>query len=273
MAFYLLNKKPGLTSNKTLSNFKKGKSFLKIGFSGVLDPFASGLLIVATDSDTKFLELFLNSDKTYIGSILFGTRTNTLDTDGYIVDRIKDFSINKYKLNKMIEKKFVGEILQIPPNYSNIKINGKRAHELSRKNIDFKLKPIKRKINSFKIKELSNIEYKFKINVSSGTYIRSIARDLGDEFSIPSMLTSLRRTSIGKIKSPVFRKFKKIKREKIVPMSFVKIDDLLYKNLIDGKIIDFKREENELVVKNSKGNNMWIKKIENNKYKIKKNID
>ncbi len=269
MAFYLIDKEQGITSNKALSFIKKEFDISKAGFSGVLDPFATGLLIIATDGDTKFLDLFLHSPKTYSGEILFGKRTDTLDIDGEVISETKEFELDFEKLKQLINEKFIGKINQVPPKYSNIKVDGKRAHELSRKNIDFELKSVEREVYSFDVEKPNENKVKFIVNVSSGTYIRSLARDIGDELGIPTILSSLRRESIGGIKIP--SSTSEVRREEVVPLEFYDVNDNDVNNLLNGKVVEFNFTESELVVR-SNSRYIWIKELEKGKYKIHKNI-
>ncbi len=270
MTFYLLDKEQGITSNKALSFLKKELNIKKAGFSGVLDPFATGLLIVATDGDTKFLDLFLHSPKTYSGRILFGKRTDTLDIDGEVISE-DEVSIDFEKLKQIVEKKFIGKISQVPPKFSNIKVNGKRAHELSRKsNIDFELKPVDREVYKFEINKVNEVEFDFTVTVSSGTYIRSLARDIGDELEVPSMLTVLRRESVGEIK--VTDKTTIINREEIVPFEKFKVEKEIINNFLNGKVVELDSLSEDILINDGK-RYLWIKSIEKNKYKIHKNIE
>ncbi len=270
MAFYLLNKKSGITSNSSLNNFKKQLNIKKAGFSGVLDPFATGLLIIATDGDTKFLDVFLKMRKTYSGVILFGKSTDTLDTDGNVLEE-KEIKLDIKELKYIIENKFIGKIMQVPPIYSNIKVNGQRAHKLARKNEEFKLNEVEREIYSFDILNILENKVKFKIEVSSGTYIRSIARDIGVLMGIPTMLTKLKREKIGDI-SVHESDFLEIKRENLlINFEFKNIDINSMKDLLDGKKISINSDSNELIVNDNK-NVLWVKRIDD-KYKIYKKIE
>ncbi len=272
MAFYLLDKPQGITSNKALSFIKKEYNISKAGFSGVLDPFATGLLIVATKGDTKFLDLFLHSPKTYSGTILFGKRTDTFDIDGEVEEEIDGVKIDFEEIKNLIGQKFTGVISQVPPKHSNIKVNGKRAHELTRKgNFDFELKPVQREIYSFDIKQISDNEIEFLVKVSSGTYIRSLARDIGDELKLPSMLTSLRREAIGDIK-PVEKETILIERKEIVPFTFKEISNDLMTIILQGKDVEIDSVEDDLIVVDQT-RTVWLKKKSPNKYKIHKNIE
>ncbi len=269
MSIYLLDKKAEITSNKALSLFKRELNVKKAGFSGVLDPFATGLLIIATDGDTRFLDLFLNSEKTYTGKILFGKTTDTLDIDGEVIEEMADFNIDETELRKVISEKFTGPITQTPPNFSNIKVDGKRAHELSRRDIEFELKPVERNVHSFEIEKHSDVEYSFEVTVSSGTYIRSLARDIGKEINVPAMLTELRRTSIGNINVP--EDIIEVEREEIIPLPFMSVNEQVMNELLNGKVVEIENQNNELVVKDTE-RYIWIRSVSENKYKIHKNI-
>lgn len=275
MSFYLLDKPKDISSNKALSSLKKNINVKKAGFSGVLDPFATGLLICATNGDTKFLDRFLFSNKTYEGIIAFGFRTDTLDVDGQTISERNDFFISKEKLEDLIKEKFIGEINQIPPNFSNIKVNGERAHKLSRKNIEVKLKPVKRKIFNFQIISFKDNKLKFVVEVSSGTYIRSISRDIGDMLDIPTTLIELRRTMIGNIKTPKVSKnknFIEVKRKDVLDILEKDVDQVIFKNLLDGKEENIDSTFDELIVKFNDGE-LLINRTKGNFFKIKKRIN
>ncbi len=270
MSIYLIDKQSGITSNKALSLFKQKENVTKAGFSGVLDPFATGLLIVATDGDTKFLDLFLNSSKTYEGTMLFGKATDTLDTDGEVTEEVEGVDIIFPELIHVIQDHFIGRIEQIPPKHSNIKVDGKRAHELTRKDIDFELKPVTREVISFEVSQLNGNEFKFKVEVSSGTYIRSLARDIGEYLGVPAMLTSLRRVSIGDINVP--EDIIKVNREDIIPIPFKNVSDNIITDILNGKEVNIDSEDNELII-NDANRCVWVKKKESGLYKIHKNIE
>ncbi len=269
MAFYLLDKTKGNTSNFSLKKFKSELNIRKAGFSGVLDPFATGLLIIATDGDTRFLDMFLKSRKTYIGKILFGKTTDTLDIDGAITEE-KESKITLDEINEIISKKFTGWIKQTPPKFSNIKVNGKRAHELARENKEFNLDEVEREVFKFNITNFSNNEATFEVEVSSGTYVRSLAKDLGECLDVPAMLIELRRTKIGDLELPK-NELTEISRKDIIPFKFVSLDEKLIKDLLDGKFINIEEKENDIIVNGDK-DVLWIKGY-CSKYKIHKRIE
>ncbi len=195
--FYLINKEKGCTSFKNISILRKILNLKKVGFAGTLDPMASGLLILASGKATKFLDAFHSLDKVYEAQIEFGKISNTFDAEGVI--KIKKISKepSEKKILKLLEKKFKGTILQTTPIISAKKINGRKAYELARKNLKIKLKPVKITINEIKILKYKYPFLTLKINCSKGTYIRSIANDLGKKLKTGGMLVKLKRISIG----------------------------------------------------------------------------
>ena len=197
MAIYKLDKPTGITSAKYLNKFKRENNIKKAGYSGTLDPFASGLLIVGTDKDTKMLTSLLSENKEYIGEFTFGFRTDTDDIDGEVVEK-STIEVSDEQVKDVISKHFIGKIKQTPPNYSATKVNGVRAYKLARDKKDFKLVPKEREVFLFKIKKVSKNTYSFNISVSSGTYIRALIRDIAKHLETCATLTSLRRTKVGK---------------------------------------------------------------------------
>lgn len=169
---------------------------LKVGHAGTLDPLATGLLIICTGRYTKKIDEYQGMDKVYVGSMHFGATTSSFDKETEID---KEFDISDVDIESLSDtaKKFEGEIKQIPPQYSAIKVDGKRAFNYARNNEEIKLKSRDVRINYFNIinTDLPNID--FAISCSKGTYIRSLVRDFGEELGKGAFLTGLRRTQIG----------------------------------------------------------------------------
>ena len=196
----LVNKPPGPTSHDIVDDVRKITGESRVGHTGTLDPFAEGLLIVLVGREaTKRQAEFLKLDKEYIATLRFGAETDTDDITGsslsFARDRGQKITIND---TKRVIQKFIGEISQIPPDYSAIKIKGKKAYELARKGEKPKLEP--RKINIYNIKIL-NYEWpllELTVQCSSGTYIRALARDIGRDLGCGAYLEKLIRTKIGK---------------------------------------------------------------------------
>ena len=190
----LYNKPPGLTSFESLSVIKKTFNTGKVGHTGTLDKFASGLLLVLIGRAVKLTPLLIKVSKEYFGSIQFGIQTDTLDPEGKIIDTAEIPA--RENVEKAIES-FKGKIEQAPPLYSAIHINGKRAHELAREGKEPEMK--KRAVTVYNLELISWNPPAAEIyaKVSSGTYIRSLARDIGIAAGSRAHLKSLVRTKVG----------------------------------------------------------------------------
>lgn len=195
----LIDKPKGMTSHDVIDAVRRITKERRVGHAGTLDPNATGLLIVAVGrEDTKKLgELTKNTRKTYLAEVMFGQLRDTDDVEGRVIKEDKTLSeISKVDLESAIHE-FLGKHKQMPPAYSAIKVNGKKAYDLARSGKDVVLK--ERDIEVFNAKLVA---YKFPkaeilFEVSSGTYIRSLARDLGEKFGTYAYLSNLRRTKIG----------------------------------------------------------------------------
>ena len=169
---------------------------LKVGHAGTLDPLATGLLIVCTGKMTKQIQMFQDQDKTYIGTLKLGITTPSYDLETEVDGT---FPTDHLTESILIEatRKFTGTIAQLPPIYSAIKIDGKRAFNYARKQQDVKLEPRIVTINRFLLEDIRIPEVSFVIDCSKGTYIRSLVHDFGKELQNGACLTSLRRTKSG----------------------------------------------------------------------------
>ena len=199
--FLLVNKPEGITSYDVI---RKLKTFLpkktKIGHSGTLDPFATGLLIVAIGRDyTRQLNTLLNLDKTYQAEITFGTETDSYDIDGIVTYTHPDpIALTENDVSPIIEK-FKGEIEQTPPIFSAKKINGKPAYKHAREGVHVELKKALVTIYEITLNELNNRSINVSIHCSKGTYIRSLAYDFGKALAIGAHLSKLNRLAIGNV--------------------------------------------------------------------------
>lgn len=176
-----------------------GLKKLKVGHAGTLDPLATGLMILCTGKATKKIESFQAKEKVYIATLKLGASTPSFDMETE-EEAWSDFSNITEKDFERIIKNFEGETEQVPPVFSAVKVNGKRAFEFARKGEDLKLQP--KKIVIRKIEQLS-FELPFvtlQVSCSKGTYIRALARDIGLELGCRAYLTGLQRTQIGDFK-------------------------------------------------------------------------
>ena len=178
---------------KKIRNITKHK---KVGHGGTLDPFASGVLIIGTEIDTKTLTSISSSDKTYEAELLLGKTTNTLDTEGSIVDEMQ---IPEIKSNILVSvlNSFLGSQKQQPPMYSAKKHKGTRLYKLARKNIEVDRKDVDININSIDLIDFNSNSIKFRVDCSKGTYVRVLGKDIAEKLGTVGYLTSLKRTKVG----------------------------------------------------------------------------
>jgi tRNA pseudouridine55 synthase len=184
------------TSTDVVRFLKKKLSLSKVGHAGSLDPRATGLLILCTDRMTKKINEFMNYEKEYQGVIRIGARTNSYDTESEEEDLRDVFGISDEAIEE-VRKTFLGEIEQVPPMHSALKLNGRPMYKLARKGEKLDLKPRRIEIKTFDIKRISDEEIYFSIICSKGTYIRSIANDFGEKLGVGGYLKELRRIRIG----------------------------------------------------------------------------
>tara|TARA_B100001250_G_scaffold322573_1_gene285820 strand:- start:441 stop:1283 length:843 start_codon:yes stop_codon:yes gene_type:complete len=191
--FLLVNKDPGITSSRVVQIVKKKFKLKKVGHLGTLDPMATGLLIIAINRATKFASLLLQSEKSYRAEVTLGTQTNTDDAEGEIISS-KEVDITELEAKETLLT-FLGASDQLPPDYSALKHKGKPMYKYARDGI--KVKKTARKIF---VKNIQNIlieipKVSCDITCSKGTYVRSIARDLGAKLGCGAHLSRLTRTS------------------------------------------------------------------------------
>jgi tRNA pseudouridine55 synthase len=175
---------------------KLGIKKIKVGHAGTLDPLATGLLIICTGKFTKRIEEFQAQQKEYTGTFFIGATTPSYDKETK-VDSVYNTDHIDEKLITETTQKFLGEISQVPPLFSAIKIKGDRAYNKARNKEDVILKPRNVVIEEFEITKIEMPEVSFRVKCSKGTYIRSLARDFGESLNSGAYLSSLRRTKIG----------------------------------------------------------------------------
>ena len=185
-----------MTSHDVVNRIRRIFNTKKVGHAGTLDPFATGVLPVAVGRATKFLEYLSDCDKSYRAEIFFGVETSTGDITGEVLQKSEYQPKALDEIEKVLSS-FIGTIQQTPPKYSAIKINGRKAYELARKSVDFELPS--REIIIYSLSVVSTTEDTVTIDVdcSKGTYIRSLAVDIGRRLDIPATLKNLQRTRAG----------------------------------------------------------------------------
>jgi tRNA pseudouridine55 synthase len=172
---------------------------IKVGHAGTLDPLATGLLIVCTGKMTKQIDHFQAEDKVYTGTITLGAVRPSYDLETEITETFPYEHISEEQIYKAAQT-LTGDLEQVPPMFSAIKINGVRAYHFARENQEIELKKRSIHIHKFEITGIELPEVHFEIKCSKGTYIRSLARDFGVELNNGAHLSALRRTAIGEFK-------------------------------------------------------------------------
>ena len=196
LGFLNIDKPKGMTSHDVVSKVRRILNIKQVGHSGTLDPFATGVLPIAIGKATKLIE-YLDDDKEYLATIKFGANTTTYDLEGEITQTF-DVKVSEIDVINALTN-FEGEISQIPPVYSAIKVNGKKLYDYARAGDAVEIKPRQVIIHNIELVEFNENEQVAKILVacSKGTYIRSIAYDLGKILNCGGYLIDLRRTRAG----------------------------------------------------------------------------
>ncbi|GBD86877.1 tRNA pseudouridine synthase B [bacterium BMS3Abin03] len=192
----LIDKPPQWTSFKVVYKIKKAINIRRVGHTGTLDPLATGLLIILTGKSTKKMLEFQNLDKTYEGIITLGKTSPSMDTETEITENDVPEDLTEEKILS-VRDRFLGEIVQVPPMYSALKVKGQKLYHLARKGKVVKREPRRVYISKFEIKKIDLPDIHFEIRCSKGTYIRVIANDFGEKLGCGAVLSSLRRTEIG----------------------------------------------------------------------------
>jgi tRNA pseudouridine55 synthase len=179
----------------TISKFL-GKKKIKVGHAGTLDPLATGLMIICTGRKTKEIELYQATEKEYIAELFIGATTPSFDRETEINQQFETHHISEVLIRKSLEN-FIGEIQQLPPSYSAKKIDGQRAYIKAHKGMEVEMKPATVKIHEIEFLSFSMQILKIRIRCAKGTYIRSLANDIGKAMNTGAYLYNLQRTKIG----------------------------------------------------------------------------
>lgn len=210
-----LYKPTGITSFDAVYKIKKLCNTKKVGHTGTLDPEASGVLPICIGSATKIVDYIMNDNKVYRAILKLGIETDTYDREGIVINK-SDVMPNEQDIVNAIQS-FIGEINQVPPMYSAIKVNGKKLYELARKGIEIERKPRKITIYDINIDEIKFPYVSFKVKCSKGTYIRSLCHDIGLKLGSFGTMWGLERLSSGNFKCE----------------NSVKLEDLTSQNVYD----------------------------------------
>lgn len=192
----LLDKPPGLSSNSAVQRVKRLLQAKKAGHTGSLDPIATGLLPVCLGEATKLAAFLLNDDKRYETRVRLGVTTASADIEGEVLEVRPVPELNAERIEAVLEQ-FRGAILQVPPMYSALKHQGQRLYELARKGIEVEREPRNVRIHSLELKEFGTDFLILDVHCSKGTYIRSLAADIGEALGCGGHVEQLRRTAVG----------------------------------------------------------------------------
>jgi len=192
----LVDKKTGITSHDVVEKFRRRSKIKKVGHTGTLDPLATGLLVLCVGKATRLQAYLMGMEKTYEGVIQFGWATDSYDAVGVPAGETSEVNVEHVDFAPLIAP-FLGAIQQMPPQFSAKKVGGVRAYELARKGEVAALTPKAVTVYEFEILAVTGSTARFRVRSSAGTYVRSLAHELGAAAGIPAHLKELRRTAIG----------------------------------------------------------------------------
>jgi tRNA pseudouridine55 synthase len=193
----VVDKPIGLTSHDVVQVIRRGTGIRRAGHTGTLDPRASGVLVILIGPAVRLSEYVSASDKRYQATIRLGSSTDTYDSEGTVTSSASVDDIAEDYFNEVLQR-FVGEIEQVPPPYSAVKVQGRKAYDMAREGEEFELIPRIINVYSLEILEWALPEVVVDVYCSSGTYVRSLANDLGKELGTGAHLVGLRRTKSGR---------------------------------------------------------------------------
>ncbi|MCU9934972.1 tRNA pseudouridine(55) synthase TruB [Mycoplasmopsis cynos] len=269
--FFKFYKQIGDFSNKTIRNLAKDLNVLKIGHTGILDPLAEGLIIFATDDDTKLFEYLKNTKKTYIATARLFLQSDTLDVTGN-VEELKKKNITRLELINAINQ-ISKTKSQVPPIYSAKKINGKKAYEYARENKIIEIRQQSINIDYIELIDFIGDTFKIRTTVSSGTYIRTLLLDIAKLLGTRCVMTSLKRIAIGEVELDSLKpgEYSKIKMESLFDIPKYYANQAELKELSFGRKILVNLSYETLFIINSSTNEIASAgEIQNNYFYPKK---
>ncbi len=240
----IINKEENMTSRDVVNIVSKKLNTRKVGHTGTLDPMAKGVLVLAIGKGLKIVDEITSYDKEYIAEVTLGIETDTLDITGDVVNKKRVTDLSGKKVKEVL-KSFIGKYKMQVPKYSAIKVNGKKLYEYARNNIEVEL-PIKEVfINNIELLNYDdageNIKFTFKCNVSKGTYIRSLIRDICKKLNVIGCMSDLVRTEQGRFSiedsiklDQIDEKIKLIKLKDALDLPMIEADEYLFNRIKNG---------------------------------------
>jgi len=191
-----VDKPTGMTSHDVVNIVRRKLNMRRVGHAGTLDPLATGVLIVLIGKSTKLFDKFSSFDKAYEATLMLGVTTHTADIQGKVLRQMPYADITRGQVEDAFQK-FVGEIDQVPPMVSAVKVNGKRLYQLARKGLEVAREPRRIKIDSLNLLNFSLPHVSFSVACSKGTYIRKLGEDIGELLGCGGCISQIKRTKVG----------------------------------------------------------------------------
>lgn len=226
-AVIVLNKPKGFTSQDAVTKVKKILKVKKAGHAGALDPMARGVLVVCLNEATKITPFLMELDKEYVFKARFGIATDSYDMEGNVIKVVENFELNRAEVEEIV-KNYTGEIMQLPPMYSAVKVDGTPLYKLARKGIKIERKPKKVIIHSIKIEDFAPPFITFRVLCSKGTYVRTLCHDIGEKLGVGAHIVELVRTKVGKFTVEEAIEIESLKDFNFSKSSVLTIDKALY---------------------------------------------
>lgn len=192
----VVDKPAGMTSHDVVDRVRKRFQIKRVGHAGTLDPLATGVLVILVGKATKLFEKFVTFDKGYNATFILGMATNSSDVEGEVLSRRPYMHITEDQIREIF-KKYEGEIQQLPPMVSAVKMGGKKLYELARKGITVERTPRDIRIDSLVLEKFDLPNIQFQLECSKGTYVRQLAEDIGNDLGCGACISRIRRTSVG----------------------------------------------------------------------------
>lgn len=238
----IINKPKGFTSHDVVNILRKALNTKKIGHTGTLDPNATGVLPILIGKATKISKYLIEHNKTYIATISLGEKTDTGDGQGNIIEKDLNFQNISCKQIGDVLKTFIGKQKQIPPIYSAIKINGKKAYEYARQGQTIELEPRDIEIYSIDLIKIENNEITFEVSCSKGTYIRTLCEDIAKKLGTIGYMKELTRTSVNEFKLENAVTIDEVKENSLIVNEKVINIETIFKDKPELKLNDRKKE-------------------------------
>jgi len=192
----VVNKPDGMTSHDVVAIARKKLQMRRIGHAGTLDPLATGVLVLLLGKTTKLFNQFVAFDKAYRATLILGTATTSADMQGEIVQRRPYDRVARRQVEEVF-KSFVGDIMQVLPMVSALKVGGRKLYQLARKGIEVERKPRPIHVHCLELEEFNPPEVKFYLECSKGTYVRQLAEDVGKALGCGACISQIQRTKVG----------------------------------------------------------------------------